>query len=128
MHLSHPPKFWQGLTTVAERIDLQTDPRTKDRHARIQNYDFINQELDEKFKTAARDRYIVVSVTFRLRRNGAATVKYPELRNYLEERGAELEDLQEVRNAVIAIRRRKGMVLDATDPDTRSDGSFFMNF
>lgn len=79
------------------------------------------------FKTAARDRYVVANVTFRLRRNGAATVKYPELRRYLEERGAPLEDLEEVRNAVIAIRRRKGMVLDPNDPDTRSDGSFFMN-
>jgi UDP-N-acetylmuramate dehydrogenase len=28
---------------------------------------------------------------------------------------------------VIAVRRRKGMVLDPADPDTRSDGSFFMN-
>jgi UDP-N-acetylmuramate dehydrogenase len=79
------------------------------------------------FKTAARDRYAVVAVTFRLRRNGPATVKYPELRKYLEERGAPLDDVEEVRNAVIAIRKRKGMVLDANDPDTRSDGSFFMN-
>src|SRR5205085_4992619 len=36
-------------------------------------------------------------------------------------------DLRAVREAVIAIRKRKGMVLDPTDPDTRSDGSFFMN-
>jgi UDP-N-acetylmuramate dehydrogenase len=28
---------------------------------------------------------------------------------------------------VLAIRRRKGMVVDASDPDTRSVGSFFMN-
>jgi UDP-N-acetylmuramate dehydrogenase len=35
--------------------------------------------------------------------------------------------LRGVRNAVIAIRKRKGMVLDPIDPDTRSDGSFFMN-
>jgi UDP-N-acetylmuramate dehydrogenase len=32
-----------------------------------------------------------------------------------------------VRDAVIAIRRRKGMILDPADSDTRSDGSFFMN-
>ncbi|MGZ8710256.1 MAG: UDP-N-acetylmuramate dehydrogenase, partial [Thermoanaerobaculia bacterium] len=32
-----------------------------------------------------------------------------------------------VRAAVISIRKRKGMVLDPNDPDTRSDGSFFMN-
>jgi UDP-N-acetylenolpyruvoylglucosamine reductase len=33
----------------------------------------------------------------------------------------------DVRNAILEIRRRKGMVLDASDSDTRSVGSFFMN-
>ncbi len=41
--------------------------------------------------------------------------------------GIEATDLEGVRDAVLAIRRRKGMVLDPADPDTRSDGSFFMN-
>jgi UDP-N-acetylmuramate dehydrogenase len=79
------------------------------------------------FKNVERERYIVLNVTFRLRRNGAATVKYPELRRFLDERGVELADLRGVREAVIAIRKRKGMVIDPDDPDTRSDGSFFMN-
>lgn len=79
------------------------------------------------FKNIEKDRYIVLSVTFRLRRNGAATVAYPELRRYLEEHGISLDDLTGVREAVIAIRKRKGMVVDPNDPDSRSDGSFFMN-
>ena len=32
-----------------------------------------------------------------------------------------------MREAVLGLRRRKGMVLDATDPDTWSAGSFFTN-
>ena len=32
-----------------------------------------------------------------------------------------------VREAVLAIRRGKGMVIDPADPDTRSAGSFFTN-
>jgi UDP-N-acetylmuramate dehydrogenase len=79
------------------------------------------------FKNYERDRYVVLSVTFRLRRNGRATVKYPELQKFVDERGVSLDDLEGVREAVIAIRKRKGMVLDPDDPDTRSDGSFFMN-
>ncbi len=79
------------------------------------------------FKNIERERYVVLSVTFRLRRNGAATLKYPELQKYVAERGIALDDLAGVREAVIAIRKRKGMVLDKRDPDTRSDGSFFMN-
>jgi UDP-N-acetylmuramate dehydrogenase len=79
------------------------------------------------FKNYERDRYVVVAVTFRLKVGGSATVRYPELRKHLDERGIPLDDLAHVRDAVIAIRKRKGMVLDANDPDTRSDGSFFMN-
>jgi UDP-N-acetylmuramate dehydrogenase len=79
------------------------------------------------FKNHERDRYIILGVTFRLERGGAAAVRYPELKKYLEERGESLTDLRTVRDATIAIRKRKGMVLDANDPDTRSDGSFFMN-
>ena len=79
------------------------------------------------FKNDERERYVVLNVTFRLKVGGAASVRYPELRRYLEERGESVEDLRTVRDAVIVIRKRKGMVLDPNDPDTRSDGSFFMN-
>jgi UDP-N-acetylmuramate dehydrogenase len=79
------------------------------------------------FKSIERDRYVVLTVTFRLRVRGKATVKYPELQKYVDERKIALDDLAGVREAVIAIRKRKGMVLDRRDPDTRSDGSFFMN-
>ncbi|HXH41437.1 MAG TPA: UDP-N-acetylmuramate dehydrogenase [Thermoanaerobaculia bacterium] len=79
------------------------------------------------FKNEAKDRYIVVGVTFRLRPGGAAAIRYPELQRYLDENDVDPGDLRRVRDAVIAIRRRKGMVLDPSDPDTRSDGSFFMN-
>jgi UDP-N-acetylmuramate dehydrogenase len=79
------------------------------------------------FKNIERERYVVLSVTFRLRRHGLATVKYPELQKYIDEHGIGLDDLRGVRHSVIAIRKRKGMVLDPSDPDTRSDGSFFMN-
>jgi UDP-N-acetylmuramate dehydrogenase len=79
------------------------------------------------FKSSAKDRYIVVGVTFRLTPGGSAAIRYPELQTYLDEHEIDVSDLRGVRSAVIAIRKRKGMVLDPADPDTRSDGSFFMN-
>jgi UDP-N-acetylmuramate dehydrogenase len=79
------------------------------------------------FKNVEPNRYVVLSVTFRLKRGGSAAVKYPELQRFIDEQGIALDDLRGVRGAVIAIRKRKGMVLDPEDPDTRSDGSFFMN-
>jgi UDP-N-acetylmuramate dehydrogenase len=93
---------------------------------------FTNEECQfgyrsSLFKNVERDRYIIVSVTFRLKRGGAASVKYPELQKYVEEHRIAPDDLRGVRGAVVTIRKRKGMVLDPRDPDTRSDGSFFMN-
>jgi UDP-N-acetylmuramate dehydrogenase len=79
------------------------------------------------FKNTKKDRFIVVSVTYHLRPNDVATVRYPELLRYIESHGMNIDNLQDVRDSVIAIRKRKGMVLDADDADTRSDGSFFMN-
>jgi UDP-N-acetylmuramate dehydrogenase len=79
------------------------------------------------FKNDEPGRYIVLAVAFRLQPGGEASVRYPELRAYLDERGESLTDLRQVRSAVIAIRKRKGMVIDPNDPDSRSDGSFFMN-
>jgi UDP-N-acetylmuramate dehydrogenase len=93
---------------------------------------FTNEECrfgyrSSLFKNRERERYVVLSVTFRLQPNGEAALRYPELRQYVDDRGIDSRDLAGVREAVLAIRRRKGMVLDPTDPDTRSDGSFFVN-
>lgn len=93
---------------------------------------FTNEECrfgyrSSLFKNVERERYVVLSVTFQLRAGGAASVKYPDLKKYLDEKGVAMADLSGVREAVIAVRKRKGMVIDPSDPDTRSDGSFFMN-
>jgi UDP-N-acetylmuramate dehydrogenase len=74
------------------------------------------------------DRFVVTSVTFRLERSAlSAPLRYGELAESL---GAKLGDrppLAETAAAVVDLRRRKGMVIDKSDPDTRSAGSFFMN-
>ena len=73
-------------------------------------------------------RYIVLGVTFRLERSAlSAPVRYAELARALGIGEGERAPLGEVRSAVLALRRGKGMVLDAADPDTRSAGSFFTN-
>jgi UDP-N-acetylmuramate dehydrogenase len=79
-----------------------------------------------RFKGEDAGRFVVCAVRFRLR-PGSPTVGYPDLRAELERAGATEPTLGQVRAAVIAVRRRKGMVIDAGDVDTRSVGSFFMN-
>jgi UDP-N-acetylmuramate dehydrogenase len=57
----------------------------------------------------------------------SAPVRYPELARVLGVDEGERVPLADVRDAVLGLRRGKGMVLDADDPDTRSAGSFFIN-
>jgi UDP-N-acetylmuramate dehydrogenase len=73
-------------------------------------------------------RYVVLSVTFRLRRDPmSAPLRYLELAARLGVAAGESAPLADVRAAVLELRRTKGMVLDPTDPDTASAGSFFTN-
>src|SRR3954470_2871423 len=74
------------------------------------------------------DRWVVLAVTFALRPGAAShPVRYAELARALEVEADATAPLDEVRAAVLALRRGKGMVIDAADPDTVSAGSFFMN-
>ncbi|MBK7394595.1 MAG: UDP-N-acetylmuramate dehydrogenase [Chloracidobacterium sp.] len=76
------------------------------------------------FNSTERDRYVVLSVTFALRKGGEPKVVYKDL---IEHFGERQPSLAEVREAVLKIRRSKSMVIDADDPNSRSAGSFFKN-
>jgi UDP-N-acetylmuramate dehydrogenase len=77
---------------------------------------------------AATGRFVVLGVTFRLSRDPlSAPVRYGELARVLGAGDGGRVPLADVRSAVLALRRSKGMVLDPADPDTRSAGSFFTN-
>jgi UDP-N-acetylmuramate dehydrogenase len=79
-----------------------------------------------RFKKSDDGRFVICDVTFLLR-PGVPTVIYPDIEEYLVKAGVSSPDILTVRNAVLAVRRRKGMVIDPADADTRSVGSFFMN-
>ena len=73
-------------------------------------------------------RYVVLDVTFQLRPGTMSRpVVYAELARTLGIAVGERAPLAQVRETVLALRARKGMVLDAADHDTWSAGSFFTN-
>lgn len=78
------------------------------------------------FNTTARGRYIVLAVAFALQEGLEPVTRYPDVEHFLRDSGTPAT-LRSVRDAVLAIRRRKAMVLSDNDPDTRSAGSFFKN-
>lgn len=74
-------------------------------------------------------RYVVLGVTFRLRADATESepIAYAELARTLGVETGDRAPLAAAREAVLGLRRGKGMVLDPDDPDTRSAGSFFTN-
>jgi UDP-N-acetylmuramate dehydrogenase len=73
-------------------------------------------------------RHVVLSVTFQFRVGSlSAPVGYAELARVLGVGVGQRAPLAEVREAVLGLRRGKGMVLDQADHDTWSAGSFFTN-
>jgi UDP-N-acetylmuramate dehydrogenase len=74
------------------------------------------------------DRYVVLAVTYALDTSGESRpVRYAELARALGVAVGDRAPLEDVRETVLALRRRKGMLLDPADPDTVSAGSFFTN-
>jgi UDP-N-acetylmuramate dehydrogenase len=77
---------------------------------------------------AVTGRFVVLGVRFQLVAGRlSAPVRYAELARALGVAEGDRAPLGAVRSAVLGLRRRKGMVLDPDDPDTRSAGSFFLN-
>ncbi len=80
-----------------------------------------------RFKTGPA-RFLVLSVTFQLPLGTMSqSIRYPELARMLGIEVGERAPAAEVRQAVLALRTAKGMVLAENDHDTWSAGSFFTN-
>jgi UDP-N-acetylmuramate dehydrogenase len=75
-----------------------------------------------------RDRHVVLAVGYRLRESAeSGPIRYAELARRLDVPIGGRAPLRDVREAVLALRRGKGMVIDPADPDSVSAGSFFTN-
>ena len=93
--------------------------------------DLRPEECGFGYRTSAfkgSDRRVVLAVMFELERTAMAQpLRYPELARVLDARPGDRPPAAEVREAVLGLRRSKGMVLDPDDPDSVSAGSFFLN-
>jgi len=78
------------------------------------------------FNTTARDRYIILQVSFALCQGAPPAIRYADLQKFFEGQSGR-PTLAEVRAAVREIRHRKAMLIVPGDDDARSVGSFFKN-
>lgn len=72
-------------------------------------------------------RFVVLAVTYVLRPNISIEVSYPQLAQVLGVNVGTNVDAHTVRESVLALRGTKSMVVDQSDADSNSTGSFFIN-
>ena len=58
IHLSSPPKFWEGLLQVVGHPEWQQDARFRTRGDRMRNYDALHAELSRVFATDGRAAWL----------------------------------------------------------------------
>ncbi|HLZ38821.1 MAG TPA: UDP-N-acetylmuramate dehydrogenase [Mycobacteriales bacterium] len=108
-------------------VSVRAWDRVEGRVATLPAVDCAFRYRSSRFKRTP-ERWVVLAVTFRLPACARSTpVGYAELARALGVPVGDRASPAAVRDAVLALRRGKGMVLDAADPDTRSAGSFFTN-
>lgn len=80
-----------------------------------------------RFKQSDAGRYVVTRVEFSLAPHGSPTIQYGDVIAFFDAAGTPSPTLSQAREGVLAIRRRKGMVIEDGNPANRSCGSFFVN-
>lgn len=99
----------------------------------LKNEDCDFSYRQSRFKNTDKNKFIITEVTFVLSKHKFPEIKYPELEKVIKENinysiaESIPEKLLIVRNAVLELRKKKSMVIDDKDPNTKSCGSFFMN-
>ena len=111
----------ETISQVATLDTIRSSPRTFSAEECQFSY------RDSWFKSREPGRYIVTEVTFRLRPNAPPALRYVELERHFLALGNTAPTLSELRQAVLQLRREKSMLLDESDANGRSCGSFFLN-
>jgi UDP-N-acetylmuramate dehydrogenase len=108
--------------------------------ARVKAYDrkkgevitFTNEQCHFSYRNSAfkedAGRYVILNVTFQLRKGEMSLpITYAELAKYLSVSLGDRAPVMKVRKAVLELRGRKGMLINSTDVNSNSAGSFFVN-
>lgn len=76
------------------------------------------------FNSTEKERFIVLSVKYKMTIDGKPKIVYADLQKHFE---GKTPTLMETRKAVLGVRGSKSMVIREGDPNSKSVGSFFKN-
>lgn len=123
-----------GADVAATVVAVRAWDRDINEAVRLSRADLKMAYRDSILKRSARSqkwgptgRWVILSVDFELMHSAYGFVRYAELAKKLDVPVGGQAKISDIRDAVLGLRRSKGMVLDQTDHDTWSAGSFFTN-
>lgn len=114
-----------GQEVSSTLLQVRAYDRSERRWQTLSNAECAFSYRHSIFKGQHTGRFVVSNVSYRLGVGGAPSIKYEELRRALSDAGA--VTLKQVSDTVRSLRRSKSMVLDPSDENCRSCGSFFLN-
>lgn len=115
--------YGQEVSQVIERVHcLET---TTGKAVTFDNSECAFRYRESIFNTGEVGKYLVLSVTFKLMRGAAPVIRYRELEERLS--GLSSPTLADARDAVIAIRAGKGVLIRDGYETFKCAGSFFKN-
>jgi len=117
--------YGHEISEVLDHVDFLEWPTANE--TTLTGADLALGHRTSVLKTGERQG-LVLSVTFRLTRsNNSLPIAYPQVSDALSVELGDSVSLEKLREAVLSLRRSKGMVHDEEDPDSWSVGSFFIN-
>jgi UDP-N-acetylmuramate dehydrogenase len=116
-------------------LDLEALNAQDCRVARFNRVECHFSYRNSRFKPSSlvNPEWIILNLRLKLSKIGPLAIRYAELNEFLNTSapGWQLKSIASqlglIRDAVLKIRSRKSMVMDASNPNTRSCGSFFTN-
>jgi UDP-N-acetylmuramate dehydrogenase len=117
--------YGQEVSETISRVHLINRESGEESILMAQDCDFGYRM--SRFKSRDVGKFIVTRVEFRLRPDCLPQLRYGELSRFVSEQFGASPSLSQVRQAVLAIRRKKAMVIEPGEINSRSCGSFFMN-
>ena len=114
--------YGQEVSETIEKVRVY-DLKTRD-VLELNNSDCKFSYRTSIFNSTDKNRFIVLSVTYKLNPHGEPKIVYKDLRDFF---GEKKPSLAETRDAVCKIRAEKAMLVRQGGLDSNSAGSFFKN-
>lgn len=119
--------YGQDVSETIESVRVWDRRTQRERVVPAKDCRFAYRDSAFKDRKSKLNSCVVLEVSFALKERGIPRVRYSDLQIALADAGVGEATIEDVRNAVIATRAKKSMVLREGDPNRRSAGSFFKN-